>query len=387
GKTPTGKITEALSIRVDEIRTVQSYPMLTYVFFAEGDGTRPLRQELLTREQAAIFRVENALGDELTLYRNMLNIIGRRLRDNPRAKITLTGTNADYGVERGATALSRQRAETIKSYFTDVWNIDSRRITVRARNLPQDPSVVELPEGQEENRRVEITSDDPSIIAPIPRDEIEYEASLAGIEIIPAVDAPNGIDRWSLNVVQAGKSLFSREQGGPVPSSFSWTFEGDAFKRESAPVSVSLYVRDRIGQERTAQKQVVVNTFTLERKRQERIGDVLVNRSRLILFDFNKATISPRNKAIITEVSKSITPTSRVKIYGYTDRLGDAEYNVRLSQQRADAVRAEFGARLTNIPVESVGLGSSQLLFPNDTPEGRIFCRMVVVIIETPVNE
>jgi len=59
---------------------------------------------------------------------------------------------------------------------------------------------------------------------------------------------------------------------------------------------------------------------------------------------------------------------------------------VKLSQQRADAVRAAFGKTLDNVNVTTRGVGSTQLLFPNDTPEGRFYCRMVQVIIETPVE-
>ena len=75
-----------------------------------------------------------------------------------------------------------------------------------------------------------------------------------------------------------------------------------------------------------------------------------------------------------------------MQIVGFTDILGEEEYNRKLSEQRAEAVRAAFGSALDNIEVTTRGLGSSQLLFSNDTPEGRFYCRMVQVYIETPAE-
>ncbi len=235
---------------------------------------------------------------------------------------------------------------------------------------------------------MEITSSDEDIIGPIRRDQTEYNSSLAGLIFEPTVDAPNGLERWILQVRQGDKTLFEKEgRSGAPAASYTWDITGDIFKRANDPLQISFGVRDRKAQEKDVVQKITMNTLTLERKREERIGDISVNRSKLILFDFDRATVSPRNRAIIREVTKSITPKSSVSIVGYTDALGEAEYNVKLSQQRADAVRKNFGKALDNIDVTTRGVGSTQLLFSNETPEGRFYCRMVQVIIETPVTE
>jgi outer membrane protein OmpA-like peptidoglycan-associated protein len=269
----------------------------------------------------------------------------------------------------------------------NVWGIHARRITVRSRNLPVDPSAVDDPRGQEENRRVEITSTTDDIIAPIQRDEIAYNASLNALLLKPDVDAPNGVERWLLQATQGPRVMFNQSgSGNPPAPSYQWDIDGDTFRSDNQPLKFELLVRDRRAQEERVQLEIAMNTLTLERKREERIGDIRVSRIKLILFDFDKSTVSRRNMAVIDDVSESITPTSRVSIIGYTDAVGDSEYNLRLSQQRADAVRAAFGATLSNVAVSSKGVGSTQLLFPNDTPEGRFYCRMVQVIVETPVE-
>jgi outer membrane protein OmpA-like peptidoglycan-associated protein len=242
--------------------------------------------------------------------------------------------------------------------------------------------------GQEENRRAEITSSDERITGPIRRDEIEYNASLRALNFKPDIDAPNGIKQWSLDVMQGSTSRFSQsgQQQAP-PKTMTWPIDGDVFQRDNDSLVATLRVIDGKNQQKTVTQKVAVNTLTLERKREERIGGYIVNRSKLILFDYDKATVSKMNRTIIDEVSKSITPNSKVSIIGYTDALGDPEYNVKLSEQRAESVKNAFGKVLKDVQVTTKGVGSTQLLFPNDTPEGRFYCRMVQVIIETPETE
>ena len=62
--------------------------------------------------------------------------------------------------------------------------------------------------------------------------------------------------------------------------------------------------------------------------------------------------------------------------------MGDELYNEKLSQGRANTL-----AKSLNIPFDYVkGLGESILLYNNDLPEGRFYCRTVEVIVETPIN-
>lgn len=73
----------------------------------------------------------------------------------------------------------------------------------------------------------------------------------------------------------------------------------------------------------------------------------------------------------------------RVRIEGHTDNAGDATNNLRLSQQRAEAVRDALVA--TGVVADRLtaqGFGSSQPLGDNTTPEGRALNRRVEFIIE-----
>jgi flagellar motor protein MotB len=78
----------------------------------------------------------------------------------------------------------------------------------------------------------------------------------------------------------------------------------------------------------------------------------------------------------------SARPTLRLKIEGHTDDVGDDEMNLRLSMQRADAVRAYMVKRGINRDrLFTVGYGKRKPTATNDTDEGRRLNRRTEFII------
>ena len=89
-----------------------------------------------------------------------------------------------------------------------------------------------------------------------------------------------------------------------------------------------------------------------------------------IQFDFNSARIRPDSFRAVGLMADALYHPYlhgyRFLIVGHTDGKGDREYNLKLSQQRADAIREAlinpFGISPSRI--EAVGLGEEQLLRP-----------------------
>ena len=130
-------------------------------------------------------------------------------------------------------------------------------------------------------------------------------------------------------------------------------------------------------------KYIPVEQLTVDRKRLERIKDKEFEYYSLILFDFGSSNLEFEHRQVVDLVKDRVTPDATVYVNGYTDKLGDEDINERISKRRARAV-----ARRLNIPGAEVnGLGESELLYNNDLPEGRYYCRTVQIIIETPVKE
>ncbi len=59
-------------------------------------------------------------------------------------------------------------------------------------------------------------------------------------------------------------------------------------------------------------------------------------------------------------------------IEGHTDSIGTEEYNLRLSQKRANAVKEWFinKAGLKDLIYETIGYGESKPVAPNQNPDG-----------------
>jgi outer membrane protein OmpA-like peptidoglycan-associated protein len=102
-----------------------------------------------------------------------------------------------------------------------------------------------------------------------------------------------------------------------------------------------------------------------------------------IQFEFNKATIRPVSYPTLDAVRDVLVqnPQIKIEVQGHTDNVGNAAYNQKLSQQRADSVKAYLtshgieASRLT-----SKGYGMSQPIVPNTTEANRALNRRVQFI-------
>jgi outer membrane protein OmpA-like peptidoglycan-associated protein len=103
-----------------------------------------------------------------------------------------------------------------------------------------------------------------------------------------------------------------------------------------------------------------------------------------IHFDFDKATIRPEAADTIADIAATLqaNPGWRLLIKGHTDSIGEADYNLRLSQRRADAVKSALVNQHGIAPnrLETQGLGSSQPKGRNDTLQGRKQNRRVELV-------
>jgi outer membrane protein OmpA-like peptidoglycan-associated protein len=114
----------------------------------------------------------------------------------------------------------------------------------------------------------------------------------------------------------------------------------------------------------------------LPRAQVERVGEgiKLVLGENAVRFDTNKSTLTTTAKANLDKlvpVFKSYADTDIV-IYGYTDSTGSAEYNLNLSQQRANSVEKYLESKGINMSrFKMLGMGIADPIATNDTPEGR----------------
>lgn len=102
-----------------------------------------------------------------------------------------------------------------------------------------------------------------------------------------------------------------------------------------------------------------------------------------ILFDFDRATLQqPSNKQlqdVLTLLASN--PELRLEIQGHTDSDGSADYNLQLSQRRAESVRQYlllFG--IDSARLQAKGYGEAMPVAPNDSDENKAKNRRVELV-------
>ncbi|ADE13821.1 OmpA/MotB domain protein [Nitrosococcus halophilus Nc 4] len=97
-------------------------------------------------------------------------------------------------------------------------------------------------------------------------------------------------------------------------------------------------------------------------------------------FAFDSAKLTPEARDILDETADSLRthPDLEVTIEGHTDSVGNADYNKRLSQLRAEAAMNYLVSQgVDQSRLEAVGYGEAQPIASNKTKEGRAQNRRV----------
>lgn len=91
------------------------------------------------------------------------------------------------------------------------------------------------------------------------------------------------------------------------------------------------------------------------------------------LFDFNKSVLSEEGKATLNNVAREIKASGaqNVTITGYTDRLGSAAYNLKLSKARANTAKSYLKAQGVSANIQAVGRGAADQVIACEGEKGQ----------------
>jgi len=106
-----------------------------------------------------------------------------------------------------------------------------------------------------------------------------------------------------------------------------------------------------------------------------------------VLFDFDKADLTPTASTRIAEVAQQIRARAKgpVAVVGFTDAKGTGAYNADLSLRRATAVRQALQPKAPSSTYTVAGKGAADPVAPNtntdgsDNPAGRAMNRRVTI--------
>lgn len=114
-------------------------------------------------------------------------------------------------------------------------------------------------------------------------------------------------------------------------------------------------------------------------------GDnIILNMPNNVTFDSSSATLKPAGANTLTGVAMVLKEYNKtaVNVMGYTDSTGSQDLNMRLSQQRADAVASSLitqGVEANRI--RTSGMGPANPIASNSTAEGKAQNRRVEITL------
>jgi outer membrane protein OmpA-like peptidoglycan-associated protein len=142
-------------------------------------------------------------------------------------------------------------------------------------------------------------------------------------------------------------------------------------------------LRQQAEQNQAQLRQQLLDQFNSILQTRDTARGLIVNMSD-VLFDTGKYALRPGAREKLAKVSGIIMshPGLRIQVEGHTDSVGGDEYNMRLSENRADAVRGylvEQGVQPGNVTAQ--GFGKTLPVADNTTAAGRQMNRRVELVV------
>lgn len=364
----------------------QTYPLLPYLFFEEGQDAIPSKYQ--SSEGTAEFSESELPKATLPIYYRMLDVIGSRMQKNAGAQLIVIG--ATDGQEKSSAAdrksLATRRANSVSTYLQTRWNIAPNRFVVKVVDKPTLVSNEKYDEGNQENRRVELSSNDATITGPV-----LHTRFLEWVPVQPVhnfsvnVTNPQVAVAWQLEVDHNKKPISSVGADGAPPGEVAFSLDQKMTDQLGPIVTTQDELQGVLTIRQNTDSNVIAQTmFPIHKS----VSKYEVSRLSLIVFDYDRSDITDVNKEMMRKVvSSAVGPGSSATIKGSTDRLGEISHNVELSTSRAKSVQAFVKTIVPQLKIDDVrGIGASDLPYDNNLPEGRFYCRTVSLIITTPLR-
>jgi len=380
-------------------RVIETFPLRNYIYFDNYETSIPARYVLLQKNQVKDFKEDQVelftpvdfsgrSKREMTVYYNVLNVLGIRMQASQKTKITLVGSSV--AGEQDAKLM----ANTVKDYLVTTFKIDAARIAVEGRADAKIPSenldrIHELGILGEGSRRVVIESNSPELLMEFRSDPnaplkpikitIEPEAPVESYVTFRADKSEKAFKSWKLELTDEdgfiqnfgpytqeevkipGEAILGTKPQGNYNVAMIGTTKSDSIVREETLVHMVLWQKSKI---RESLKFSVI-------------------------YEYDDAqAVKIYEKYLSEVVAPKIKSGDKVIIHGHTDVIGEETYNLKLSIDRANDVKnileiSLLKAGTKNVEFELNGYGEDVDLAPfgNKFPEERAYNRTVTIEI------
>jgi outer membrane protein OmpA-like peptidoglycan-associated protein len=157
----------------------------------------------------------------------------------------------------------------------------------------------------------------------------------------------------------------------------------DEAVKARAAAAESDRLREKAEQDQVQLRQQLLQQFNLILQTRDTARGLIVNMSD-VLFDVNKYALRPGAREKLAKVAGIVLshPGLKIEVEGHTDSTGGDEYNMKLSEDRARAVRTYLvGEGLNPDSLTARGFGKTMPVADNATGAGRQANRRVELVV------
>lgn len=376
----SGALKDVFAINVSTQYVTEALPLLPAVFFESQAITISPRYHQVAK--AGEFNLLDVAPRTTAVHRDILNLLGERMVKMPNAAVRLRGT-ADPSTESADCELAKNRAVAVKDYLIRVWGIADSRITIQSGSgqcAPDRPTRRQSEEGYAENRRVEIYSDNLELLASVAKRRFNEARTIdpPRLQFDPSGTSTEYVTDWELEATTGSQKLFSQSgKGLPSVTMQDLSITVADKMRADEPVDVKLKINGIRRSSASATTKLTVRKDTMNTE---------LERLTLTLFEVASDEITAIAEEQIKSFVENVPAGSTVIVRGFADMLGNAEFNKKLSQKRADAVCATIGKYLRKkVDIQCNDITTDK--FPPgiesyNTPEERFLSRTVQIEVK-----
>ena len=169
---------------------------------------------------------------------------------------------------------------------------------------------------------------------------------------------------------QSMRDQYARDQAQLAKDLGDDDHDGVANKFDKCPGTPADSTVDGSGCPFVVKPQVIKETNVIVTEEDRRVVNQAI---RDLEFDLGKSTIKPSSDSSLNRVANLLIQKNfSLKLAGHTDNIGSAQSNLRLSKDRAEAVKAYLVSQGANPSrIEATGYGAGQPIASNKTAAGR----------------
>jgi len=206
-------------------------------------------------------------------------------------------------------------------------------------------------------------------------------------------DDDKSVEEWKIEVLnEQGKPVKKILGSGKTKKVLTWDGLDEVYGKlvPEGTYKVVFTAKDQVGNVSTKEEIFTISKLTIpqEVSKEIKISEdekfIRVQIQSQVLFEFGKYELMPQSKEILQNVVELLKayPKNKILVEGHTDSVGSDEYNLKLSQLRANEVKkflVENGIEESRI--ESKGYGKLKPIASNKTQQGRALNRRVEILI------